>query len=636
MCSRRRVADPAYVAAISSGQPPKPTFVKTSVSTLLVVLSGIFLASPIQAQQIRHPVATVSVEDVTKATSFKQVDALIASGAFGLAERHLLNQRPPLSQKSVWMRWEQRLWALYRQHGNWQQLVDRADRLPADLPQEFLLNAGVNKVVGHLRLQQPERARKIATHILWQNDYISADAANSLRRLIVRSYLAETLNDEARIAALRLQREFNPVDENWITVYARTLLQTDRPDLVTRELSSSTLPVIRQLLTLSRLRDGSLTPNQIIELSLMRIHDEAKDEADLASWWSIAAEAARRGRNTVMRVRALEEVLNLPADSGSVLNTLVDNNVLDLLNAYQELALVNAQKAELENGQYTAWMTYADSVSTDSPSVSRAIFSYVAQNTVSAEEAIAANGRLAESLYETDKQRLLFRLYGERGAIAKFSELPDTFVYALADEAVENRFLRRAAALTKHLNTPPPNVSPDTWELKQARLAVYSQDIDRAEQILQNWVSKKTMITAEEADRMLQVVFDLQAVDEHSAVLALLNQMQDRLMETRQQREVLYWRADSLRAQKRYEQAAESYLASAFSFGDVNDLWGQSARVKAAEAMTDAGLTDDARNVYKALLRITQDRSQRAELTRRLQKLLLKQPPESSTEEQDT
>ena len=636
MCSRRRVADPAYVAAISSGQPPKPTFVKTSVSTLLVVLSGIFLASPIQAQQIRHPVATVSVEDVTKATSFKQVDALIASGAFGLAERHLLNQRPPLSQKSVWMRWEQRLWALYRQHGNWQQLVDRADRLPADLPQEFLLNAGVNKVVGHLRLQQPERARKIATHILWQNDYISADAANSLRRLIVRSYLAETLNDEARIAALRLQREFNPVDENWITVYARTLLQTDRPDLVTRELSSSTLPVIRQLLTLSRLRDGSLTPNQIIELSLMRIHDEAKDEADLASWWSIAAEAARRGRNTVMRVRALEEVLNLPADSGSVLNTLVDNNVLDLLNAYQELALVNAQKAELENGQYTAWMTYADSVSTDSPSVSRAIFSYVAQNTVSAEEAIAANGRLAESLYETDKQRLLFRLYGERGAIAKFSELPDTFVYALADEAVENRFLRRAAALTKHLNTPPPNVSPDTWELKQARLAVYSQDIDRAEQILQNWVSKKTMITAEEADRMLQVVFDLQAVDEHSAVLALLNQMQDRLMETRQQREVLYWRADSLRAQKRYEQAAESYLSSAFSFGDVNDLWGQSARVKAAEAMTDAGLTDDARNVYKALLRITQDRSQRAELTRRLQKLLLKQSPESSTEEQDT
>ena len=636
MCSRRRVADPAYVAAISSGQPPKPTFVKTSVSTLLVVLSGIFLASPIQAQQIRHPVATVSVEDVTKATSFKQVDALIASGAFGLAERHLLNQRPPLSQKSLWMRWEQRLWALYRQRGNWQQLVDRADRLPADLPQEFLLNAGVNKVVGHLRLQQPERARKIATHILWQNDYISADTANSLRRLIVRSYLAETLNDEARIAALRLQREFNPVDENWITVYARTLLQTDRPDLVTRELSSSTLPVIRQLLALSRLRDGSLTPNQIIELSLARIRNEAKDEAARASWWSIAAEAAWRGRNTAMRVRALEEVLNLPADSGSVLNTLVNNNVLDLLKTYQELALVNAQKAGLENGQYTAWMIYADSVSNDFPSVSRAIFSYVAQNTVSAEEAIAANGRLAESLYETDKQRLLFRLYGERGAIAKFSELPDTFVYALADEAVENRLLRRAAALTKHLNTPPPNVSPDTWELRQARLAVYSQDIDRAEQILQNWISKKPLITAEEADRMLQIVFDLQAVDEHSTVLALLNQMQGRLMETRQQREVLYWRADSLRAQKRYEQAAESYLSSAFSFGDVNDLWGQSARVKAAEAMTDAGLTDDARNVYKALLRITQDRSQRAELTRRLQKLLLKQSPESSTKEQDT
>ena len=598
----------------------------------LVLVNASF---PLHAQLTQYPSATLTLDEASgNQFAFDQVNALLAAGAYGLAERHLINQRPPISRKAAWMRWEQRLWSLYLARSRWQALIERISSLPADLPARFLHEAGVNQVAAHLKLNQPEKARELAVQLLWKNDVVStrvaADIAANLRRLIVSSYLVEGLSNEARIASLRFQREFNPTDETWLSIYARTLLKTGRPDLVTRELASSTLPSMRQLLAISRLRDGSLTPNQVIDLSLPNARSAESDDKEARNWWSIVAEAAKMANNPTIRVLSLEEALSLPSDA-STEYVPVDISTDALLAAYDELVVSSDLKSRLVEDD--EWISEGDRTSGDFPAVSRAIFAYVARNGLDLNQVELANGKLALSLVNAGMERLMFRLYGNLGAIAGFQSLPDELVYSLADQAIEKSLLRRAAALTKHLKIPPNNISPDEWQLRQARLAIFSKDIDRANRILQEWIMSKPQIAEDEADRMLQLVFDLQAIDEHVMASALLAQLHGQLAAPRQKREVYFWKADSLMAQKQYESAAENYLASASTFGDINDLWGQSARVKAADAMLEAGLIDDARSVYQTLLDVTTDRARRSELTQRLQKLWLKQPVENSLTE---
>ena len=53
------------------------------------------------------------------------------------------------------------------------------------------------------------------------------------------------------------------------------------------------------------------------------------------------------------------------------------------------------------------------------------------------------------------------------------------------------------------------------------------------------------------------------------------------------------------------------------------DPWGQTARYNAAESLSKAGLVDDARRIYRSLLRVTEDADRKGVLRMRLQQLWL-------------
>ncbi|MEK7712357.1 MAG: hypothetical protein AAB312_04795, partial [Pseudomonadota bacterium] len=73
-----------------------------------------------------------------------------------------------------------------------------------------------------------------------------------------------------------------------------------------------------------------------------------------------------------------------------------------------------------------------------------------------------------------------------------------------------------------------------------------------------------------------------------------------------------------------HQQAAELYLRSAtYQHPTGGDMWGQTARYHAAEELGKAGLTQDARLVYQALLRHADDAKQRAVIERNIQQLWL-------------
>ena len=100
--------------------------------------------------------------------------------------------------------------------------------------------------------------------------------------------------------------------------------------------------------------------------------------------------------------------------------------------------------------------------------------------------------------------------------------------------------------------------------------------------------------------------------------------MLDKPLEPQQRRELLFWMADSLQALQRYDEAAYLYLKSATLHDPTAmDPWAQTARYRAAKALVEAGLLDDAQQIYTTLLRATPDASRKAVLQNELQRLHL-------------
>ena len=73
----------------------------------------------------------------------------------------------------------------------------------------------------------------------------------------------------------------------------------------------------------------------------------------------------------------------------------------------------------------------------------------------------------------------------------------------------------------------------------------------------------------------------------------------------------------------RFAQGADLFLQSSEVAGQQLDLWGQSARFRAAEALVEAGLLQDAFNVYRSLLKESSDENRQLQLRQKLQNLNL-------------
>ena len=120
------------------------------------------------------------------------------------------------------------------------------------------------------------------------------------------------------------------------------------------------------------------------------------------------------------------------------------------------------------------------------------------------------------------------------------------------------------------------------------------------------------------------MVFDLQTVKQHDKALLLFGALLEKPLSVQQRRELLFWMADSLQELQRYDDAAYLYLKSAtLADPTAMDPWAQTARYRAAKSLVDAGLVEDARQIYSLLLRATKDASRKAVLQNELQRLHL-------------
>ena len=559
----------------------------------------------------------------------QQLDTLkniSAAGAPFLTLKMLDQAQPGIDANLYeWILWEQERYRILSEWRQWNDLLVRIEGLPNDLPEQFRQQAGSYRIRAYMALGQNTTARRLLREQLWRSDAGHSAEYRQWRRLVVQTYLNEDRNDDARIAMLRLQQDFDIDDREWIMLRARVLMKVGRYEEVISLLSGRLDWESLVVRLLAEYRLGLHDAETLWDLAQKRIElIKQEDDRQLAGYWTIAAIAAR-DLNPVNEVLALESRLGLDVTDSIRLDEL---DAGDLWRAYLKYARLVGNRAELLLGDDQSWLQLADTAVAATPVKSRSLYALLLKQTTDQQiRAQAASGFLKTlDLDLSSQQVLLERLFGLGNHFTDSAEIPVQIRFQLVDLALKKGEIQNATRLMSGLDRIPAGSEPFDWLLRRARVLLLGGEVAQGNEVLGQLLDDYSEPNDSQTDRILQVLFDLQTIRANEQAIVHFRKLLGLSISARQRREILFWMADSFKGLEQYERAALLYLQSAmFNAPDSMDPWAQTARFNAAEALQKAGLVDDARRIYNALLEVTTEPARRSLLRHNIQKLWLTQ-----------
>ena len=540
----------------------------------------------------------------------------------------MLDQAQPRVDEDLyeWILWEQERYQILSQWEQWNELLVRLEALPADLPEQFRQQASTYRIRAYIALGQNPTARQLLRQQLWQAEAGSATDYRHWRELIIETYLNEDRIDDARIAMLRLQQDYGADDRDWVLLRARVLMQARRYEETIEVLSGRLDWQSLALKLLAEYRNQMHDAKTLWDLSNKRIAAiKAKDDPkQLASYWTLAAIAAEN-ISPMNEVIALESRLSIAASDG-ISQVKVDAD--QLWSAYLRYAQMVGNRSELLVGDDQSWLALADGARKPTPIKARSLYAQLMlQSTQPAIRQQAAIGFLRTlDLQDDAQQQLLGQLFNHSQRFADAGSIPVEIRFQLVDLALKQADILEATRLMSGLDSIPEDVREFDWLLRRARVLLLGGKLEQGNAVLHELLQGYTEPGKEDTDHILQVLFDLQTLKADEMAIAHFRLLLKLSVEPTQQREILFWMGDSFKALQQYEKAALLYLQSAmFTGAESMDPWAQTARFNAAESLQKAGLIDDARRIYEALLKVTQEPARRSVLRHNIQQLWLVQ-----------
>jgi hypothetical protein len=546
-----------------------------------------------------------------------------AAGAPNLTLKMLDEAQPQVDQDIYeWILWEQERLRILAEWQQWDQLLVRIEGLPVDIPAQFRQQAATYEARAYLELGQNAAAREVLREQLWQLKAADAGDYETWRRQVIESYLGDNRIEDARIAMLRLDQDFDSSDIDWLLLRAQVLIEAGRPaqaELVLQDQKDWRAELTR---VYARFLQGRVDKTELWQRVKSHSANETLTGEQRATLWALAYHASRQ-MSPVDRVVALESLFRGEQQSPLKLFQLpVDR----LWQAYIEYAELVGNRAELLIGDDVRWLELADKSSKPTPVKARSLYALLMLKSTDTEAADRAATGYMQSFGEIDESDriLLANLFNHSETFSSARKIPAGIRYQLVDLALKSADIVEATRLMSGLDTAPEGASRFDWQLRQSRVLVLGGRYDEGNRVLQHLITEYREPAPEATDRILQVLFDLQTVNLHEEAIAHFNQLLRLEIEPRQRREILYWIADSYRGLEKYNQAALLYLQSAMlPAADSMDQWAQSARFNAAESLQKSGLVDDARRIYLDLLAHTDDAAQRSVLNHKIQRLWL-------------
>jgi len=556
---------------------------------------------------------------------FARIERLNNSGATQLALRILDSEQPPVEQIEDWLRAEQLRLAIYRNQGAWDALTGRLDRIPAELPLIYQHRVVTHTVESLLQSGIGTASRKYLRDLIWRGSGDSLQVAH-WRRLVIRSYLLDDFLVDARIAMARYQKEYAPTDQDWSYLYGLTLLKSGAYEQAAARLSLVQTDRARVLMWLTRLRAGIDDPGEVIkqaEALYARVNkNDDQQPIVLQRIWSLQAEAAAMAGNMRLRVKALEKLFSLPLQAD--VEFPIEFTPGNLWQAYERLGADAGNRQNLLVGDTESWLGHAAELGSENEYDARAMHALLALRSRNTDQMDRLHGTFYDLLRGADLEFVGISLYKDPSRFSKIEQIPPSVRHRIVKYAVQKRDLGLAAAMARDLTTTYAGQSPNEWKLVRARLAIYAGELSAGKALLYELIRPQASLQEDTADRILQLVFDLQSVDQHAQALELFQLILERVRSKNLQREIHFWIGESLKDMGEYELAAESFIRSAFYAGDDLDMWGQTARYHAAEALAEGGMLEDAQELYDDLLEVTTDPARAMSLERKIQDLWLR------------
>ncbi|MFC1664395.1 PKD domain-containing protein, partial [Pseudomonadota bacterium] len=548
---------------------------------------------------------------------FLQVRMLMRAGAPKLALSILDKYQPGFKNQDRWIAWEKQRLGILSDQKDWEAILKRVKSHPKRLPTQFSEQAHEQLVEAYLQLGKGNVARQLLSKKLANSN---AKPANIVlwRISLIHSYLREGLVDEARSAMDKMQAKFKPTDKAWRELYARLLIYSGEVTKALAIISDLDTHEAQFLVLLARLRGNSVPIKEVIEQS-RKLEKKARKRPDIHSdVLQLIAEAAEVAAATHLQVNVLERFLASRTLDNYV--ELFDFDLDDLWHAYLTLAKVYGAKNKKLNTTKSAFKV-AGELGKGSPITARAIYAFIVSKAKTQSQRAKAHHAFAQYLLKTKRDDLAFAIYGDKKRFPSFRAIPAEVRYLLSERAIFRGDVKTAANLVKGLEVGPPGMDPLDWSLRRARLELYTGNYDKGAEMLEKIVAERKRFDEASSDKMLQPLFDLQAVGKTRAALDLFKLLFDRVESDKHKREILLWIAEAYESESDLQRAAEYYLRSAVYHSRGFDDWGQSARFRAAETMAKAGLIEDARRIYLSLMAASEDAQRKAILERRVQQL---------------
>lgn len=584
----------------------------------------------------------LALQQPVAATDLHEIHQLRDTGFLGLAIRTLDRFQPPVDKDADgWLRWERERFGLYERGGQPDQLIDRIARYRDQLPDRHARTLMFHGVSAYLAMGDGKGARELLSDLLLgHKGELDRSQEAFARRLLVTAYLYEKQPRKALVALQYLLDRFTdqagvgPGPLDWRQLQAQVyLLNGDLKQagkLVAGD-DGNDYP----LRLLIHLRSGRLSPRQVIAACRKQLAVKAGSEGE---YYAVLAEAAGRLGEGVTAVDALEQaqLFSVQTSVG-----IYRASPASLWQAYRQMRPELARSLGIaENSSDQQWLKRAEDLARDnasrrrkarsqgnSPDLVRYVYAMLAAADPGGTYQDLAHGRLAMALLEQDNgYRLLTQLYLDKSSFPSVTAIPEGVRHQLIAEAVRRADTPLASQLMRGLEQAPPGVARLDWQLRQARVHVMAGISQQAMEVILGLIRDVHRYDSDQLDRLVQVLFDLQAIGEHRVVIPMLEAIYAQIKDVQRRRELLYWIADSMRELKEYDEAARYYLKSATLVdSEAMDMWARSARFQAAEMLTLAGLPGDASKIYQQLLAVTKDPGQRKHLQRNIQQLAYRQ-----------
>jgi hypothetical protein len=558
-------------------------------------------------------------------SSLNELTQLARAGAPQLALRRMDAEQPKPDQDLVaWSAWEQERLQILINQKLYAALIERVSALPPAFDPGLRRFALTLKADAQLQLNQADAARATLRDLLWSTPEAPRVEWAQWRQLVIRSYVLEDRSEDARLSLLRYRQDFGDEEAQMRWLNGQVMLQSGHADAAYDLLKDDNSPQGSFLRYSAQLK---VMPQQAAKVAEAAVSLAKQSDRPMlqGAIWGLAAQAAGEAGQPLKRIQYLEQALSLPIDE-QLNQGVISYNANQLWDAYIAAGKRIGNDEQKLLGSDEDWYFPATEAVGKDPLRARILFSVLAEYGSSPERRAVAHEYLVGLLDDLPNgKQLTRRLYLESARYADAGSLPSVIRYRLIDEALESGDLDTASRLMADLAEPPTGSDRFEWDLRRARVAIYTGDSDAGVGLLQQLLkSDEQEWNEQRVDRLLQVVFDLQTVKQHDQALVVFTGLLDKPLAVQQRRELLFWMADSLQGLEHYDEAAYLYLKSATLVDPTAmDPWAQTARYRAAKSLVDAGLVEDARQIYGLLLRATKDASRKAVLQNELQRLHL-------------